>query len=75
MNVSPSELELAWKRVKIDQDRSSIKHPYEITLIEHDSKSWLDSVGAALANGAYRPQPLILCDVPKIPITVRPGGH
>lgn len=39
MKLSSTELELAWKRVKIDQDRVFLKHPYEITLIELDSKS------------------------------------
>lgn len=75
MNLSPSELELAWKRVKIDQDRVFIRHPYEIVLIEQDAKAWLDRLGASLAKGTYGPQPLVLCDVPKTPITVRPGGH
>jgi hypothetical protein len=80
MNIEKATLELAWKRVKADQRRSRdhrrvfVRHPYDVALVEVDLGRWLDDLQLKLSTEEYRPQPLVLCDAPKSPIAMRPGG-
>lgn len=71
---------MAWKRAKSDQRprrdqrRVFIRHPYEVALVEIEFESWLSSLQTRLCKGEYKPQPQIICDAPKSPISARPGG-
>ena len=75
MKLSTASLELAWKRMKADQiDRVFVRSPYEIALIDSDRQAWLSALRDRLAAGGYHPQSMDICDVPKSPVMVRPGG-
>ncbi len=74
MNVAQAEIELAWKRVKLDKDRVFVRHPYELALIDIELNPWLEDVRLKLNQGIYQPQAPSVCDAPKSPITVRPGA-
>lgn len=75
MRISKPSLELALKRVRADEiDRVFVRHPYERALIDVDSEAWLDNLGTALEQSKYQPEPMDICDAPKSPMMVRPGG-
>ena len=69
------DLPLAWKRVRADNaERVFVKHPYEIMLAEHDLEGWLHRIDHQIRSGAYGPESLSICDVPKAHAGTRPGG-
>lgn len=70
------DLGLAWKRARADLPHSVfVRHPFEIELIESDLAGWLSGLTTAIADGQYRPSPMVVCDVPKGKGAIRPGAH
>lgn len=70
------DLALAWKRVKADLPHCVfVRHPFELDLIEKDLTGWLSQLKTLLDDGKYRPQPMVVCDVPKGKGAIRPGAH
>ena len=68
-------LELAWKRVKLDiLDRVFTRNPFEVKLIEDDLAGYLDGLNGRIRNDTYNPKPANICDVPKGGWLVRPGS-
>lgn len=68
------DVELAWRRVKVDFGRNFVRNPYEERLVEVDLAAWLDRLHDAMANGRYAAQPVGMCDMPKRKGAVRPGA-
>ena len=68
-------LELAWKRVKLDiPHHVFIKNPFEVQLIEDDLSGYLGDLSARIRNDEYHPKPTYICNVPKGDGLVRPGS-
>jgi Reverse transcriptase (RNA-dependent DNA polymerase) len=75
MEVSIQDLELAWKRIKLDiPDRIFVSNPFEIQIIEKDLGGFLTPILDALQSDQYAPNPLYICEVPKAKNLVRPGA-
>ncbi len=69
------DLELAWKRVKLDiPHHVFIKNPFEVQLLEADLTGYLDDLSARIRNDEYHPKPTYICNVPKGDGLVRPGS-
>lgn len=69
------DLSLAWKRAKADAaDRLFVQHPYDFALADLDLGAWLEELRGTLAQGTYRPAPMIVCDIPKAGGGIRPGA-
>jgi hypothetical protein len=69
-------LELAWRRAKLDiAERSFVRIPNEVSLIETDAESWLDSLRESITTNNYHPQAAIVCDIPKAKGAIRPAAH
>ncbi len=71
------DLELAWKRVKLDivQNNFFVEFPNEFRLIESNLDGWINLVRSGLENGSYKPQPTIICEVPKKRGSTRPAAY
>lgn len=70
------DLDLAWKRIKLDvPHRVFIRNPLEIKIIERDKDSYFDNITDKLKKGKYYPGSLFLCNVPKGKGLLRPGAH
>lgn len=68
-------LELAWKRVKLDiPHHVFIKNPFEVQLLEADLAGYLGNLSARIRNDKYHPKPTYICNVPKGDGLVRPGS-
>lgn len=61
------DLELAWKRVKLDisQNNFFVEFPNEFILIESNLEDWIERIKTDIEKGNYRPQQSIVCEVPK----------
>ncbi len=69
------DLELAWKRVKLDiPDRVFTRNPFEVKLIEDDLAGYLDGLNGRIRNDTYNPKPANICDKPKGNGLIRPGS-
>jgi hypothetical protein len=69
-------IELAWRRAKLDiAERSFVRIPYEVSLIEIDAESWLDSLRESIRTNNYHPQSAIVCDIPKAKGAIRPAAY
>ena len=74
IDISALDLELAWKRAKLDRpNRSFTTHPYLLSWIESDLDGWLQAIRVSLGRG-YSPHDCAVCDVPKGNWMVRPGS-
>ena len=71
--VTILNLELAWKRVKKDQNDDFIPDMLELRDITHSEKTTLDNIKDKLDRG-YEPSPLLQIDVPKKGYVPRPGS-
>ena len=68
-------LELAWKRVKLDiPDRVFTRNPFEVKLIEDDLAGYLDELNGRIRNDTYNPKLPNICDKPKGNGLIRPGS-
>ena len=68
-------LELAWKRVKLDiPGRVFTRNPFEVKLIEYDLVGCLNDLNGRIRDDTYNPKPANICDVPKGGWLVRPGS-
>ena len=69
------DLELAWRRVKLDYDsnRTFVTHPFLTDLVELDRESWLRRLRHELASDAYQPSPPVSFPQPKGKWLVRPA--
>jgi len=75
VNISIELLRKSLLRARADEDgRLFLRHPYESDLIDVDSEAWLNDLRVALQQGRYEPGPMDICDAPKSPVMVRPGG-
>ena len=71
------DLDLAWRRVKLDlkNNRVFVTYPYLIEWIEADLGGWLHTIAKELdGNGGYAPRSCVTCFVPKEGWLVRPGA-
>lgn len=74
--VQLQNLELAWKRVKLDiPHRAFVRNPFEATIIEYDLESYLVRILELIEKKNYYPKPMFVCDSPKGKGLVRPGSH
>jgi hypothetical protein len=68
LQVTPPELALAWRRLKLDRPaRSFVVHPHLSNWVDQAPGAWLDTVSKRLARG-FEPTACRTCFVPK------PGG-
>jgi hypothetical protein len=75
VNISIELLRKSLLRTRADEDgRLFVRHPYESHLIDVDSEAWVNELHTALEQGRYEPGPMDICDAPKSPVMVRPGG-
>jgi hypothetical protein len=79
MSVKQSNLlnlELAWKRIKLDiPHRVFIHNPFEIQIIEHNLTGYLDSLSELIRVDKYNPKPILIHNVPKGKGLLRPGAQ
>jgi hypothetical protein len=71
---SPLNLQLAWDRVKLEHAYGFVRHPFERAIVETDLQSWLSGLATSVEAGTYEPEPITLCEVPKVKRAVRPGA-
>lgn len=60
MDTKIAELELAWKRAKVDQRRVFVRHPCQLILVELDLAPWFDELRDKL-NGPPTTRSLSCC--------------
>ncbi len=69
------DLELAWKRVKLDiPHRVFVRNPFEVQLLEKDLSSYLNHLTEKIQKDRYYPKSMYVCDVPKGEDLLRPGS-
>ncbi len=79
MDELSTDLILAWERVEADiaEDRVFFTHPYEQKLLKIDDQSltnWLKTIDKKFTDNMYSPKAMVICEVPKLGSTLRPGG-
>lgn len=71
------DFELAWKRVKLDilQNNFFVEFPNEFKLIESNLEKWIEQVKLSIEKETYKPQQVIICEVPKKGGSTRPAAY
>ena len=76
MTMKALDLDQAWRRVKWDIEKKTFTSTaFEITIIEHGLKAWLDDVRSKIDSGVLLPHACEAVDVPKEGFNIRPGAH
>ena len=70
------DLELAWKRAKLDnQNRVFINNQIEVSIIEENLKEYLAGIEKQLNENNWHPKPNYICNIPKENGLIRPGSN